>query len=208
MRCRAAGPNTSPPKGIAGNAVPLLLSSLEPSPPTNSCGSRLRSTSGSWARRLQTQSGSPSLAMLSRSTSSALAAASMSASTGPPCCAVVGGPSGRHRHRADLGAARSTCDAGENHCGDGDAGLGREVGERCLGGLGGVDHADAGHRHDDFLAADRAEVEVPTVDDDGGVRVEGGAGQDGVGFGGEGGQHQRARLAGRMGEGRCVAQRR
>src|ERR1700739_3626486 len=35
-------PKTSPPFGMHGNAWPLLLSELDPSPPTTSCGRRLR----------------------------------------------------------------------------------------------------------------------------------------------------------------------
>jgi hypothetical protein len=49
---------------------------------------------------------------------------------------------------------------------------------------------------------------VPTVDDHNGVRVERGAGENGVGFGRKGGQHQRARLTSRLSVDRFVGQRR
>ena len=118
----------------------------------------------------------------------------MSASTARQVVAVVGGPSGRHRHRTDLRASGPTGNTRENHCADGDSGAGREMSECRFGGLGGVHHADAGHRHDDLLAAHGAEIEVPPVDDHGGVRVECGAGENGVGLGRKGGQDQRALL--------------
>ena len=134
-----------------------------------------------------------------------------------PCLAVVGSPSGRYRHIADLGTPGATRDARENHCADGDSGLGREVVECYFGGLGGVHHADAGHRHDDLLAAQRAEVEVMTVDHHGGVWIERGAGENGVGFGRKSGQNEGAlfglaagvgeqRLARRLRGGRCAGQ--
>ena len=138
------------------------------------------------------QAGSPMVSVLSRSTVSVLAAASMSGST---ACQVS--PSSEV-HRAGTATspisvrpeppatpAKTTApmeipDSGVKWV------------ECCFGGVGGVHHADAGHRHDDLLAAQCAEVEVMPVDDHGGVRVERGAGENGVGFGGKGGQDQRA----------------
>ena len=47
-----------------------------------------------------------------------------------------------------------------------------------------------------------------TVDDDGGVWIERGAGENRVGFGRKGGQDKRARLTRRLGVDRFVGQRR
>src|ERR1700741_633854 len=52
-------PKMSPPFGMQGNAWPLLLSELDPSPPTNNCGWRFRSISLMVGAFLHKQMGLP-----------------------------------------------------------------------------------------------------------------------------------------------------